>query len=226
MEELNDQQETVSSKIPSSGKSSLEEVALKIEDYDSTVRTAYHPPVRPQNPHVKALKDLTAKLCWTISIMISGYLIPGSILLLAHHHFIPTVSKFFVCIYLTFDLGLRVAFGFAAVMQDDESLFWKIIICLLLMTGKEDLGHLHDQLFETLSSDILDILTITNASLSIPFFSLIIKDQECMANTECQILAISLCASASFLVLKCLDNLEGLVSGLEFEFTKIKVVNK
>ncbi|CAG8524206.1 4653_t:CDS:2 [Ambispora gerdemannii] len=188
-----------------SAKHSMEEVAVIIEDYDVSVQNAYKLPEPPPNRHIRAAKNLAAKIWWTLAILTSAFMIPGSTILLAHHHkIIPVVSEVFISIYLTFDLGLRAAFGFAAVTQNDESLFWKIVICLLLITGKEDLGHLHDQLFATVSSDILDILTVVNSGLSVPFYIWIIRDPVCAASSECQILAFTLLAAACFLVIKCL----------------------
>ncbi|CAG8504466.1 6822_t:CDS:2 [Ambispora leptoticha] len=183
-------------------KNSMEEVAVIIENFDVSIRKAYQLPEPPPNPHIKAAKELAAKIWWTFSILISTYMVPGSILLLAHHHkVIPGAEVAIVSIYLSFDLGLRVAFGFAAVTQNDESLFWKFVVSLLLMIGKEDLGHLHDQLFETVSCDILDILTVINAGMTIPFHIWTTREP---VNFDCQVLVITLLAAACFLVIKCM----------------------
>ncbi|CAG8628320.1 12716_t:CDS:2 [Ambispora gerdemannii] len=188
-------------------KDSLEDVVLRVHDFDNSVKSIHCQEIIPENPYIKATKEMSAKIAWTFSIIVSSYVVAASFYLLIHYWSkVPIVSRVFVVIYLVLDFLTRSIFTvlvFEEVLDCDlDELFIAIPALIATAFGKEDfLFHLVSDIDE-LNADAFDVYTMLTTMLLIPFLALILRDPVCIEDTLLRWLTTGLIAGACFVVAK------------------------
>ncbi|CAG8549686.1 3461_t:CDS:2 [Ambispora leptoticha] len=185
---------------------SITSLADIISKFDEKVQeeTTPGPPPRP-NLYLLAAQKALKYLMWHSFIFMNIYWIIGSILLVVIQYNLSVVSRICLSLCIASDVVVILRI-FVRLTTDNESnlTLVKTFLFLILAIGRQDLRHLSDHLRQHLQSDVLDILTMLNTQLSIPFLVLIISDGRCVADFLCHWFAISILGAASLISLKSL----------------------